>query len=307
MLLRPVRDRDEDAEAVRFVARAAYAGLAAPGTCAVGAAAGPPPPGRGPFGPRVPLPAPAAERPLHTRHLARTDPHGCLLAEDAAGRPVGAVLSTRREGTWALSLLAVLPEAQGRGVGTELLRRAAAYGRGCLRGIACGPPHPAVARVCRRAGFELHPAMRLAGTVSLARLAAPDGAVAEGGPRDRDLMDSVDRRLRGGAHGPDHEELLRHCRLLVTDGFTGSGYCYLRGDRVELLAATSRRLAVRLLTAALGAFGEGRRVLVPHLTAGQQWAVDVGLAAGLEAACAGWLCLRGMRPPSPYVPSEAFP
>lgn len=294
MLLRPVRDGDEDAEAVRSVADAALAGF-------------PPGPPGSPPGPDIPLPAPA-ERRLHpVRHLARTDPEGCRLAEDATGRPIGVVLSFRREGTWSLSLLAVLPEAQGRGVGTELLRHAAAYGRGCLRGIARGSRHPAAARVHRRARLDLHPTMRLSGTVSLARLAAPDGVVAEGGPGDRDLMDSVDRRLRGGAHGPDHEELLRHCRLLVTDDFTGSGYCYVREDRVETLAATTRRLARRLLTAALGAVGEGRPVRIDNLTAEQQWAVDVGLAAGLELAPGDWLGLRGMRPPSPYVPSDALP
>jgi hypothetical protein len=222
------------------------------------------------------------------------------------------VLSARREGTWGLSLLAVLPEARGRGVGTALLERALAYGRGCLRGIVLVPPHPVAARVCRRAGFELHPAARLTGTVSTAGLPAPDGVVAEGGPKDRDLMDSVDRRLRGGAHGPDHDELPRHARPLVTDDFAGSGYCYLSGGRdgrearVELLGATSRRLATRLLTAALGVVGEGRPVRIEGLTAEQQWALDVGLAAGLEPDTAGWVGLRGMRPPSPYIPSAAF-
>ncbi|MCG3041757.1 GNAT family N-acetyltransferase [Streptomyces sp. S1A] len=303
MLLRPVRDREDDAQAVRFVADAALLAPPSPRD---------PPPGR------APLPAPAVRRPYHARHLARTDPGGCWLAEDAAGRPVGVVLSARREGTWGLSLLAVLPEARGRGVGGALLKRALEYGRGCLRGIALVPPHPVAARVCRRAGLELHPATRLTGTVSTASLPAPDGAVAEGGPKDRDLMDSVDRRLRGGAHGPDHEELPRHAGLLVTDDFAGSGYCYISGApggpggagsevRVELLGATSRRLATRLLTAALGAAGEGRRVRIEGLTAEQQWALDVGLAAGLEPDTAGWVGLRGMRPPSPYIPSAAFP
>ncbi|MEE1942499.1 GNAT family N-acetyltransferase [Streptomyces sp. TRM 70361] len=295
MLLRPVRDSSQDAEAVRSAAHAAR-------TAADGTGGGPPLP--------VPADPDAGRWHSHIRHLARTDPGGCWLAEDAAGRTVGAALSTRREGTWGLSLLAVRPEAQGRGVGTALLRRAMEHGRACLRGIVCGTSHPAAARVCRRAGLELHPAMRLAGAVRVKRLPVPDGVVAEGGPGDRDLMDSVDRRLRGGAHGPDHEELLRHTRLLVTDDFTGSGYCYVREEGtaggVELLAATSRRLATRLLTAALGVLGEGRPVLVHSLTAEQQWAVDVGLAAGLEVSTAGYVCLRGMRPPTPYIPSAAF-
>jgi hypothetical protein len=124
------------------------------------------------------------------------------------------------------------------------------------------------------------------------------------------MLDSVDRRTRGGAHGPDHEELLRHCRLLVVDDLAGSGYCYIRDDedesRVELLAATSRRLATRLLTAALLSVPEGIRTQVRNLTAEQEWAVDVGLRAGLEVTNAGYVCLRGMRPPTPFIPSVTF-
>ena len=166
---------------------------------------------------------------------------------------------------------------------------------------------PAAARSYRRAGFALHPTIRMSGTVDGERLAAPDGPVVDGSAAHRDLMDSVDRRLRGGAHGPDHEYLLRHNRLLVSDDPAGSGYCYLTPyGHLELLAATSRRLATRLLTAALLTLPEGAEATVHDLTAEQQWAVDVGLAAGLELSTAGYVCLRGMRPPSPYIPSGAF-
>jgi hypothetical protein len=119
-------------------------------------------------------------------------------------------------------------------------------------------------------------------------------------------MDSVDRRTRGGAHGPDHEHLSRHFRLLVVDDLAGSGYCYADDAGVEALAATSRRLAARLLTAALLTVPRGRPVRVTGLTAEQEWAVDVGLTAGLRISNAGYVCLRGMRPPNPYIPSALF-
>jgi GNAT superfamily N-acetyltransferase len=242
-----------------------------------------------------------------TRHLAATDPDGCWLAEDDAGRPVGAALSVRREGLWVLSALAVAPDAQGKSVGTGLMRRVMAYGRGTLRGMICATPHPAAARAYRTAGFRLHPSMRMTGTVDTARLTLPDGPAIEGGIRQRAMMDSVDRRLRGGAHGPDHEELLRHYRVVVADDLAGSGYCYLNDQgRVELLAATSRRIAVRLLASALLSLPAGTTASLRHLTAEQEWAVDVGFAAGLDLAADGYLCLRGMRPPSPYLPSPAF-
>lgn len=240
-------------------------------------------------------------------HLAERDPAGCWLAEDADGSPIGAALAQRREGTWGLSLLVVVPSARGTGVGKALLARTMEYGRGCLRGIICSSEHPAAPRTYRGAGFTLHPTMRLAGTVRREGLAVPDGPVAPGGSAQLDLLDSVDRRLRGGAHGSDHRELLRDFRLLVCDDLAGSGYCYFSPEgMVELVAATSRRLATRLLTTALLSLDDDAEAEVNHLTADQQWAVDVGLAAGLQLETASYLCLRGMRPPTPYVPSGAY-
>ncbi|NUS83443.1 MAG: GNAT family N-acetyltransferase [Streptomyces sp.] len=291
MIVRQLRDTEEDAEAVRTVAIAAFgASRALPGETDEEW-----PPRR------------IASVHGRNRHLARTDPGGCWLAVDDMGMPVGAALSSRREGTWGLALFAVLPRTQGRGLGRELLAAALAYGRACLRGIIVGSEDPRAAATYRQAGFTLHPAIRMRGIVDKERLPAPDGAVFEGGPRQRDMMDSVDRRTRGGAHGPDHELLLRQRRLFVSDDLAGSGYCYVGDDgKVELLAATSRRLATRLLTAALLSLPEGTEARVPSLTAEQEWAVDVGLAAGLELSTQGYVCLRGMRPPTPYIPSSTF-
>ncbi|WP_037906218.1 GNAT family N-acetyltransferase [Actinacidiphila yeochonensis] len=314
MLFRPVRDDERDADVVREIAAAAFEGrpsLAAP--------PGPgPTPGRpapdtadGPGTTEGPgsadSPERAARRRGRVRHLARTDPGGCWIAEDETAGPVGAVLSSRREGTWALSLLAVAPDAQGKEVGKALLARSLQYGRACLRGVACAPGHPVAVRTLRRAGLTVHPAMRLSGAVDVARLGPLDGAVHEGTERHRDLMDSVDRRTRGGAHGPDHDELLRHHTLLVADDLAGSGYCYTRGGRVEALAATSRRLATRLLTAALAATPAGEPVRIGHVLAEAQWAVDVAVTAGLSVTSDGFVCLRGLRPPELAIFSRALP
>ena len=110
--------------------------------------------------------------------------------------------------------------------------------------------------------------------------------VREGSAGDIDLMDSVDRQTRGAAHGPDHELLLRHRRLLVSDTTTGVGYAYL-GDRetaVVLLAATNRRTAPRLLWAALADAPAEEPVTIPHVTAANQWAIDVGHGGPAGAA-----------------------
>ncbi|MEU4894605.1 GNAT family N-acetyltransferase [Streptomyces sp. NPDC044780] len=298
MILRQLRDTDEDAEAAWEVVAAAFGDSAALADAATPAGQDGWPPGY------------VAEVHDRHRHLARTDPGGCWIALDETGMPLGVAVSARREGTWGLSLLAVLPRAQRQGVGRELLAAALLYGRGCLRGIIRGSEDSRAAGVYRRAGFALHPAMRLRGTVgpeTKERLTPPDGAVHEGVARHRDLLDSVDRRTRGGAHGADHELLLTQRRLLVVDDLAGSGYCYVSDDgEIELLAATSRRLAKRLLTAALLCLPEGAEARVPGLTAEQQWAVDVGLEAGLELSTSGYVCLRGMPPPTPYIPSGTF-
>jgi GNAT superfamily N-acetyltransferase len=290
VILRPVRDDAQDAEVVREIATAAFG---AP---------------RSLYGARgTNDPERAARQDDRTRHLARSDPGGCWVMEDETAGPVGAVLSARREGTWALSLLAVVPGAQGKEVGKALLARAMVHGRACLRGIACAPGDPVAARTLRRAGFTLHPTLRLSGQVDTAGLDPLDGAVHQGTARHRDLMDSVDRRTRGGAHGPDHEELLRHHALFVVDDLAGSGYCYSRAGHVEALAATSRRLATRLLTAALVATPPGEAARVTHVSAESQWALDVAVAAGLDITNDGFLCLRGLRPPELAVFSRTLP
>lgn len=291
MILRPVRDTDDDAATVAAIAKAAFTALEESlGT------------------PRTePSARDLAANLARTRHLARTDPGGCWLAEED-GRAVGCALSLRREGLWGLSLLVVLPEAQGKGVGRTLLDHALAWGRGCLRGIVVASPDPRAARRYHAAGFRLHPTMVLSGPLDPAKLPDPDGVpVHLGGPEHFALLDSVDRATRGAGHREDHGLLLRHSdELLVADTLAGSGYCYRTGGRVVQLAATSKRLASRLLVEALGRMEPGAQARIGIVTAEQDWAVDTALAAGLAVTTRGYLALRGMRPPAPYLPSGSY-
>lgn len=240
-----------------------------------------------------------------TEHLVRTDPGGCWVAEDATG-VVGIAVSFRRETLWCLATYAVLPGQQGRGIGTPLLAAALHHGRGCLRGMLSASADQRAVRLYHRAGFQLHPQMGLTGRVD--RSAIPVDAVAkvrDGSVGDVDLMDSLDRRTRGAGHGPDHELMLRQWHLLVTDTTTGSGYVYVdeRG-RPALLAASDRRTAARLLWTALAEGPE--EVTVGHVTGSNQWALDVGFSARLHLEQEGYLALRGMKPPTPYVHSGAL-
>jgi len=261
-----------------------------------------------PGAPRTPArrPATRAERwQRRAEHLLRHDPGGCWVAE-VDDHVVGVALSLRREGLWGLSSYGVVPRLQGAGIGKALLEAAIGHGAGCLRGIIASSHDPLAARRYRAAGFTLHPAMRLAGEVDRAVLPVVDG-VREGSAGDVDLCDSVDRQVRGAGHGPDHELLLTRSSLLVCDQLTGSGYCFVEADGTPaLLAATSQRVASRLLWEALARSQDGVAISFGGVTAEQEWAVDIGLAAGLAVHNEGYVCLRHMRPPAPYLPSAHF-
>lgn len=238
-----------------------------------------------------------------TRHFVRTDPGGCWVAEDDTGM-VGMVSSYRREVVWCLATYAVLPGRQGQGIGKPLLAAALNHGRACTRGMLSASSDTRAARVYHQAGFALHPQMYLTGTLDRAVIPVVE-KVRDGSASDIDLMDSLDRAARGAGHGPDHELMLGAWRLLVSDTSTGSGYAYLneRGA-LALLAASNRRTATRLLWAALAEGPE--QATISHVTAANQWVLDVGLAARLELHQEGYLGLRGMKPPSPYVHNGAL-
>lgn len=235
-------------------------------------------------------------------HFLETDPGGCWVAEDDSGM-VGFATSFRRELMWCLATYAVRPGLQGTGIGRQLLEASMRHGNGCLRGMLSASADPKAVRRYRAAGFDLHPQMFLRGEVDRSTIPVVD-KVREGTESDVELMDSLDRRTRGAAHGPDHAFLMSTFRLLVTDTSTGSGYAYMSPGQLQLLAAGNRRTAQRLLWAVLADCpGDA---LVPHVTAANHWAIDVGLAARLDLHQSGYLALRGMKPPSPYVHNGAL-
>ena len=237
-------------------------------------------------------------------HLLSVDPGGSWVC-DESGSVVGVAAAARRDLLWVLSTYAVDPSYQGRGAGKALLEAAIAYGVGCLRGFICSTRDPRAVRRYRLAGFTLHPTMQLTGVVDRSSLPIVDG-VRTGTDGDLEFVDSVDRQVRGATHRPDHTYLRDHGQLLVCDMLTGRGYAYLDQSRVALLAATSRAVAQRLLWAALARTEPDTEVLIRSLTSDQEWALDVGLAAGLQVEQDAYLALRHMRPPAPYIPSVPF-
>jgi ribosomal protein S18 acetylase RimI-like enzyme len=236
-------------------------------------------------------------------HVLGTDPGGAWVAE-LAGDVVGLSLALIREGIWGLSLFAVAPDLQGQGIGKKLLDRAVAYGADARGGIILSSEDPKAMRRYARAGFELRPTVAAAGIVD--RSAIPAGLpVRETGAAGLELAAEVDREIRGAAHGPDLEEMLRHpFRLHVCDD---RGYVVEREGHVVLLAARDEEAAAALLWHAFAQSPPGATVDVDFIAAGHDWAIDVLLTAGLALSPNGALFVRGeLGPLAPYLPSGAY-
>jgi GNAT superfamily N-acetyltransferase len=247
-------------------------------------------------------PAPERRSPAHsaawearTRGFLASDPDGAWVAEQD-GEVVGFATSFRREQVWCLATFAVRPGLQGAGIGTQVLDAAVAYGADAPRGMLAASVDPRALRRYHLAGFRLHPQLALHGSVDRSALPAVS-RVREGGPDDLAWMDDIDRSHRGGPHGPDHERLLAAGRLVVTTD--RSGYAYTNGRVLALLAAHDEAAAQTLLWECLA--GADDRYELSHVTSANYWAVEVALAARLDLVARGYLGLRGMSPPSPYV------
>ncbi|WP_240812797.1 GNAT family N-acetyltransferase [Streptomyces sp. DASNCL29] len=234
------------------------------------------------------------------------DPAGCWIAVDeeaGANRAVGFAISQNRGRLWFLATYGVLPSHQGQGIGKRLLDAALAHADG-RPGIFSSSVHPGATRRYRMTGFSLHPQMRMVGTVDRSTLPVVDG-LQEGRADDFAWMDQLDQDLRVAAHGPDHGYMLDTLRLVVCRDGARPGYAYLddRG-RASLLAATHPETAQKLLWEAL-ASSQGP-TLVNCITTPNEWAIDVGLAARLDIGQEGYIAVRGMPVPAPYLASGHF-
>jgi len=205
-----------------------------------------------------------------------------------------------------LSLFAVDEKYHNAGVGKALLDRALPYAEGCSGAMIASSQHPAAVRRYALAGFELQPSLMACGTVC--RESLPAGLTTRSGTEvDLELAADVDRLVRGAAHGPDLEFMLRTGHhLLVAEGPAGTGYAVIWDGSPALLAATCTRIATDLLWSCL-AMSSGEPVEIHWITGSQNWAVPVALEAGLSLSPAGPICVRGdLGPLTPYLPSSPF-
>jgi GNAT superfamily N-acetyltransferase len=239
-------------------------------------------------------------------HIQRTDPGGCWVAE-ADGRIVGAALGLVREGVWGLSLFGILPAFQGRGIGRRLYAPALQYGADEPGGIILSSPHPAAMR-CYGAspGYQLVPTVGFAGAWDPRRvpteLRCRPGDLAA----DAATIAAASRHARGASHLRDLPTMLARpgSTLQVVDG---EGFACTHGGCVTLLAARTEAAAEDLLWGAITRGPRGGTVSYDFVSADNQWAIGLGIRAGLAISTCGPIFVRGdVGPMAPYLPSGAY-
>jgi GNAT superfamily N-acetyltransferase len=234
-------------------------------------------------------------------HLQATDPERFLVAVGQDEQVVAFGSAIVREGLWYLSMLFVLPESQGAGLGREILQR-------LLPGEGTGATSRATAtdsvQPISNALYATHdivPRMPLLSLTGLPQRPAAFGELPSGvvplpfdelaaGPPDGlghrmlvEAIDTLDRELLGVAHPMDHRFLRSESRrgwlYRGPDGVpVGYGYAGEAG-RVGPVAVRDEALLAPIighLTSAVvprGAFaiwvgGAADRALVPALQAG---------------------------------------
>jgi GNAT superfamily N-acetyltransferase len=239
---------------------------------------------------------------LRLRHLLETDPGGAWVAE-RDGEIAGCAMAIVREGVWGLSLLFADPGIQSAGVGRELLARAFAYGDGARGHVILSSPDARAMRAYARLGLALHPCVSAYGAPQDVTM-PPD--VREGGLGDLPLTETVDRAVRGAAHGRDIVAMLEAGSTLLV--LPERGYAVVKDGMVRLAAAFDEEAASTVLRAALARSAAGERSFVEWLTAAQQWAIAVCVEARLELRSnAGAVFLGGdVGPFRPYLPNGAY-
>jgi predicted N-acetyltransferase YhbS len=258
--------------------------------------------------PREPTPQVVERQRQRVAHFLTHDPGGSWVAE-VGGDVVGVALASRRDGLWGLSLLAVDPHRQSNGIGRRLLSAALGYAEPGRAAVILSSRDPRAMHRYASAGFDLHPQMRAAGAVPPQRLPALTRQVREATAADAPLLDEVDLVVRGARRGPDHTMLRTHyAPAFVVDDVDGRGYAYAgRAGSACIVSATDDDTASALLWRCLAHDVElGRESAVEHVTAAQQWAVRIVVAAGLSLQPSGPVFWRGGTPPRSYLPSGAY-
>ncbi|MPZ72479.1 MAG: GNAT family N-acetyltransferase [Nitriliruptorales bacterium] len=236
-----------------------------------------------------------------TRRFITEDAAGAWVAVDDDG-VVGMAEAIRRGGFWGLSMLFVHPRAQSQGIGRQLLDRTLDYARGSDVRMIMTSEDPRALRRYALAGLQIHPAVKGVGMVD--RTAIPvDLKGRTGSADDLDLVAAVDTALLGRSRAADAEFVLGNgATLEIVDDGAHRGFALHRDAHPNMLGATDEQTAAALLWRILEKTTDKTEIYC--LTAAQDWAVRVCLAARLAVSGSGPLFISGMdHPAGPWLPS----
>ncbi|MGH2692899.1 MAG: GNAT family N-acetyltransferase [Actinomycetota bacterium] len=195
-------------------------------------------------------PAAVANREGLYLHLLSTG--GMFVAADPD--PVGFSAAVVRDGVWFLSLLWVLPERHGSGIGSALLQETLAWGRGSAVFSVVASPYPVAQLIYLRSSmYPLYVQVDMAGNMPRSE---PIEGVDTLETSDQSWVDDLDREVRGIARPEDHEFWRREALGLALrrdgspagyiygwpDGKVGPGVAREPADVSRLLAAAGRVL-----------------------------------------------------------------
>lgn len=234
------------------------------------------------------------------RRFVERDGPGAWVAVDGES-VVGMAEAIRRDSFWGLAMLFVDPARQNQGLGRRLLDAALISAAGADVRMILTSPDPRALRRYSMAGFAIHPAVEAGGRID--RSAIPtDLPGRSGSADDLALVSDVDAALRG-SRAEDVGYLLGDgAAIEVIDSPAGRGFAVYRPRRLLMLGATDDATAAQVLRRVLREAGDD--IEIGGLTAGQNWAVKVALAARLRVVAAGPLFVQGRpQPPGPWIAS----
>lgn len=184
---------------------------------------------------RGPVARPQEQYDWLRRHLLAQDAGGWWLAEESDGEILGWSCAVLRGATWFLSGFWVRPDAQGLGVGRNLLGRALDYGRGQYRvHFVYASDDPRALALYQRFGMVARfPIWNIGGNPQAMRdyqlppdiIAQPFSRSSANDRRTRVALDDLDQQVRGAARPTDHNFWLGY---VAAGSF--SGQLYWRGS-----------------------------------------------------------------------------
>ena len=202
-----------------------------------------------------------------TRHFLGTDPGGSWVAEDG-GTVIGMSQSFVREDYWMLSQLGTVPGRQGRGVGRELLRLALSHGDPDGPGTIQCSRDPKAMALYSSFGFALHPVVAAWGAMRPGAVERPAEVRRfepdQVGQRELDVVDAIDRAVRGSARTVDIVAMLAQpgSRLLL---HADQGYAVAKDERIVTLGARQEESATLVLRAMLAEAPPGETIEINWL------------------------------------------